>query len=85
MWFAVKRQPGIEHGARHFFRFLQLATSALHDNRAALDKVRQVAQNNSYAAHSESILLAMATDDCAAIRKLAYRKIRKFRQEVSII
>lgn len=74
---AIKSKDSFIHGSRHLHMLISLCE--LHFNKPIYKDVYKelvdVITNNSYFAHHENILLAMATDDDNKIRRQAYEMI----------
>ena len=77
VWFSIKRQPSVIHGAQHLFALITKSRSMTEEHRNIVEKV---IQNNAYFAHPENLLLAMIHDDSATIRELGFRRILKARE-----
>lgn len=85
IWFTVKQKPSVAMGAQHFFELVRRSRYLPIKYR---EKVDNVLRTNFFSGHSESILLAMLSDDSTKsaaieligkIRKLKRVGIREFR------
>ena len=80
MWFEIKANPYVASGARHIFKAISLVKQQPVDVQKI---VVPVMQRNAYFAHHEIILLTMITDERPTIRELAWRRIKKSRENKS--
>lgn len=78
MWFEIKLKSSVFFGAKHLHKTIKLSRY-LPDNLKAI--IDPVLQRNGYFGHTENILLAMLADDKMHIRKLAYHRICKIREQ----
>lgn len=78
VWFAIKCQPTISQAARHAFKMISKCQQMEEDIQ---EIVMPVLERNSFGAHSESILVAMLTDDNLSYKELAWRRILRIREE----
>ena len=78
VWFYIKFQPIISQAAIHLFKMISKCQQMEKDIQ---EIVMPVIERNSFGAHSESILIAMLTDDNLIHRELAWRRIIRVRKE----
>jgi hypothetical protein len=78
MWFRIKLQGKIYHGAKNFFKMVELSWDMPEPEKKIM---QTVLQHNAYFAHAENIIIAMLEDDQEHIRELGYRRILKARGE----
>lgn len=85
MWVRVRLQDSWQYGSRHLFDFLDSArvASKMCNNEILISKIQSVIVNNGYFGHCENILLCMLADSDAGIRKTAYSRILKIRNQLS--
>ena len=76
MWFKIKHQPEIEHGAKHIHETIVRVISL---TTRVQDIVKPVIQRNGYFCHPENILIAMICDERSHIRELGWRRVLKAR------
>ena len=77
MWFTIHQNSSCDQGSRNLFRSVVLLRDLPQRSQAV---IRPVIQRNGYWAHSEQLLLAMATDSERAVREKAVRHIGAARQ-----
>lgn len=78
VWFSIKFKPMIWDAARHFFLMIKTSRFLPSVYREIIDKVLS---RNAYAAHNESIIIAMLKDDVVENQKLALNYIITARKE----
>src|SRR6218665_2591838 len=72
LWFEIKSKPSCIGGSRHLFHVIHYSRYLSTELKRIVDPVRQ---RNSYFAHPENLLIAMATDERPHIRQLALRRV----------
>lgn len=77
MWFQIKAQPGLENGAGHLWKMIDVSRRLPNNIKVIIDKV---IQDNTYFAHPENILMTMLTDTWKHIRELVVRRNLKSRK-----
>lgn len=77
-WFAVKLNPLAIHGSRYIFKFIKWTREMSKDVQ---DVARETLKQNGFFCHPENILLAMITDEDAAVREEGYKKIFEARNK----
>src|SRR6218665_3315060 len=65
LWFEIKSKPSCTDGSRHLFRMIIILDTCLRNRRELLI---QLIQRNSYFAHPDNLLIAIATDERPHIR-----------------
>ena len=77
IWFCIKKNELIHHGAKHFLKLVSLCNSLLTADEKSV--VFPVLKQNAYYAHSENILVSMLSEENLEIRMKAYDIIRNDR------
>ena len=77
-WFLIKFQSASEYGTINLFRTIEMMRSLAPDIQ---EIVKPTIQRNAFYAHPENILLAMVCDERPHIRELAWRRIKKAREQ----
>lgn len=77
MWFKIKSEPSIIHGAKHMHETIVRMRSLSVQTQ---EIVKPILQRNGYFCHPENILIAMVADDISHIRVLGWRRILKARK-----
>src|SRR6218665_2036086 len=72
IWFEIKSKPSCTDGSRHLFHMIQYSRYLSTGPKRIVDPV---IQRNSYFAHPENLLIAMATDERPHTRQLALRRV----------
>lgn len=80
LWFQIKRQPSVKYGPVHMFRIVHL-TRQLPKNVLKII-IDPVTQRNAFFCYPENMLTAMAVDEKAHSRELAFQRVLKARKEV---
>ena len=81
MWFTIKCNPLVIHGAKNTFRSIQLQKNLNKDERAVAKKA---VQRNAFFSHPDQLLLAMSADGDAEVRAKAVRLIKGIKQQVEM-
>jgi hypothetical protein len=79
MWFIIKGNPYVQSGPKHIFQNIDFIRK---QSKCVQSIVMPVVRRNAYFAHSESILLAMVSDDRPEIRELGWRRIKNCRSAI---
>src|SRR6218665_3877295 len=72
IWFEIKSKPSCTGGSRHLFHMIHYTRYLSTELNRIVDPVMQ---RNSYFAHPENLLIAMATDERPHIRPPALRRV----------
>ena len=76
MWFTIKTNATIEHGAKNLFNTVERTR---HLSEECQKIIFPVIQRNGYFGHPENMLLTMICDENKCVRQLGWRKILKAR------
>lgn len=71
-WFRIKRNSTCVDGSKHLHFIIEKSRGLPAKYRAVIEKT---IAHNAYFAHPENILLAMVTDDRAAVRELGIKRV----------
>ena len=74
MWFEIKKQNQIIHGAKNFFNLVHCIQQFPHSKICS--SVLKVVERNTFFAHPENVFLGMLGDNDVEITRLTVNKIQ---------
>ena len=79
VWFSIKKESLFIQGAKPFYKII---SSTYRINDAVTNEITiKVFERNAFFAHIENLLMAKIYNERQAIRNLAWKRIRKARNE----